>query len=232
MLSHAYARVAGGAGACATLPYKPCFEHLTQRGKPVPPPPPTRTKPPRAAGSGLREVGLRTKIELQVEFGDEIFFFQFVHCLNLTVSRSGASFLRTFNSNLHVATSVCLRRPSRLVPTSGARISQFLPACVRRKQAQHASCPSRTGGLVRGSCRCAPPPDPLGWPCGGSRRSPLLARRRTARNSLNGSRPSRAAWLLSHRELSHRAYRFGRTLHWPRRGCLVCVIVVSCHASE
>ena len=78
--------------------------------------------------------------------------------------------------------------------------------------------------------RCAPPPDPLGWACGGSRRSPLLARRRTARNSLNGSRPSRAAWLLSHRELSHRAYRFGRTLRWPRRGCWVCVLVrlVSC----
>ena len=96
---------------------------------------------------------------MQVEFGDEIFFFEFVHYLNLTVSRSGARFLRTFNSNLHVATSVCLRRPRRLVPTSGVRILRSLPACVRRNKAQDPSCPSPTRGLVGGSCRCAPPPD-------------------------------------------------------------------------
>ena len=96
---------------------------------------------------------------MQVEFGDEIFFFEFIHYLNLTVSRSGASFLRTFNSNLHVATSVCLRRPRRLLPTSGVRILRSLPACVRRNKAQDPSCPCPTRGLVGGSCRCAPPPD-------------------------------------------------------------------------
>ena len=152
---------------------------------------------------------------MQVEFGDEIFFFEFVHYLNLTVSRSGASFLRTFNSNLHVATSVCLRRPSRLVPTSGVRISRFLPACVRRKQAQYLSCPSRTGGLVGGSCRCAPPPDPLGWALAQPRRSPLLARRRAACDSLNGSRRARAALMLSRHELSPRARRFACTFRLP-----------------
>ena len=54
---------------------------------------------------------------MQVEFGDEIFFFEFVHYLNLTVGRSGASLLRTSNSKLHVATCLGLRRPRRLVPT-------------------------------------------------------------------------------------------------------------------
>ena len=152
---------------------------------------------------------------MQVEFGDEIFFFEFVHYLNLTVSRSGASFLRTFNSNLHVATSVSLRRPSRLVPTSGVRISRFLPACVRRKQAQYPSCPSRTGGLVGGSCRCAPPPDPLGWALAQPRRSPLLSRRRAACDSLNGSRRARAALMLSRHELSPRARRFACTFRLP-----------------
>ena len=70
---------------------------------------------------------------MQVEFGDEIFFFEFVYYLNLTVGRSGASLLRTSNSNFHVATCLGLHRPRRLVPTSGVRISRFLPACVRRK---------------------------------------------------------------------------------------------------
>ena len=74
---------------------------------------------------------------MQVEFGDEIFFFELVHYLNLTVSRSGASLLRTSNSNLHVATCFGLRRPRRLVPTCGVRISRFLRGCVRRKQAQY-----------------------------------------------------------------------------------------------
>ena len=103
------------------------------------------------------------KVELQFEFGDAIFLFELVHYIDFTISRSGDLIPRTPARTFHVATPLCLRRSPRLVPTCGVRISRFLPACVRRKQAQHPSCPSRTGGLVCGSCRCAPPPDPLGW---------------------------------------------------------------------
>ena len=39
-------------------------------------------------------------------------------------------------SNSLILASFCLRRPSRLLPASGVRISRFLPACARRKQAQ------------------------------------------------------------------------------------------------
>ena len=62
-----------------------------------------------------------------------------------------------------LAACFCVRRPSRLLPASGVRISRFLPACARRKQAQHMPCPSRTRGFVFGRCRCAPPADALGW---------------------------------------------------------------------
>jgi len=109
-------------------------------------------------------------------------------------------------SNPLILASFCLRRSSRLVPTCGVRISRFLPACVRRKQAHHLSCPSRTGGGVFGRCRCAPRPDPFRWALAQPRRSPLLARRRAARDSLFGSRRSRAAFMLSRFELSHRAF--------------------------
>ena len=132
-------------------------------------------------------------------------------------------------SNIPLSQALSLRRPSRLVPTSGVRISRFLPACVRRKQAQYPSCPSRTGGLVGGSCRCAPPPDPLGWLCGGLRRPPVLVRRRTARDSLNASRRARPRPPPAARELSSRARRFACTFGRPCRGSLVCVMVVSCH---
>ena len=67
------------------------------------------------------------------------------------------------------------------------------------------------------------------------RRSPLLhwlARRRTARDSLNGIRPSRVAWLLSHRELYHSALFFGCTFGLTCRGPWMCVVVVSSRANE
>ena len=149
---------------------------------------------------------MRTKFELEIEFPDGVFFLELVEYSNLAVSRSGASLPRTpprtFSSTSHLA---CAVRPA-LSPTSGVRISRFLPACVRRKQAQHISSPSRTGGGVFGRCRCAPRPDALGWPSPSPRRSHLLARRRTARDSLNGIRRARAASMLSRHELSRRAF--------------------------
>ena len=135
-------------------------------------------------------------------------------------------------SNIPLSQALSLRRPSRLVPTSGVRISRFLPACVRRKQAQHPSCPSRTGGGVFGRCRCAPRPDAPGWALAQPRRSRLLARRRTARDSLNGIRRSRAASMLSRHELSHRAFFPACTCGLRCRGLWRCVVVVSSRASE
>ena len=166
---------------------------------------------------------------MKVDFCCRVFFSYIIAKANFTVSRSGASLLRTSNSNLHVATCLGLRRSCRLVPTSGVRISQFGLGCLHRNKAQHSSCPSPTRGLVGGSCRCAPPPDPLGWLCGGLRRSPVLVRRRTARDSLNASRRARPRPPPDARELSSRARRFACTFGRPCRGSLVCVMVVSCH---
>ena len=156
-----------------------------------------------------------TKVELEIEFSGGIFFPEIVDYMNLTVCRSGALPPQTLTRTFQIAACLRVRRPSRLLPASGVRISRFLPACVRRNQAQHPSCPSRTGGLVGGSCRCAPPPDPLGWALAQPRRSPLLARRRAACDSLNGSRRARAALMLSRHELSPRARRFACTFRLP-----------------
>ena len=136
----------------------------------------------------------------------------------------------TSNLLIHLSFA-CAARPA-LSPTSGVRISRFLPACVRRKQAQHISSPSRTGGGVFGRCRCAPRPDALGWPSPSPRRSHLLARRRTARDSLNGIRRARAASMLSRHELSHRAFFPACTFGLRCRGLWRCVVVVSSRASE
>ena len=135
-------------------------------------------------------------------------------------------------SNIPLSHTLSLRRPPRLAPTSGVRISRFLPACVRRKQAQDPSSPSRTGGGTAGSCRCAPRPDALGWALAQPRRSRLLARRRTVRDSLNGIRRARAILMLSRHELYHRALHFGCTFGLTCRGPWMCVVVVSCRASE
>ena len=119
-----------------------------------------------------------------------------------------------------------------LDPARRAQSSTFLPAPVRRKQAQHISSPSRTGGGVFGRCRCAPRPDALGWPSPSPRRSHLLARRRTARDSLNGIGRARAASMLSRHELSHRAFFPACTFGLRCRGLWRCVVVVSSRASE
>ena len=86
-----------------------------------------------------------TKIELHVEFGGAIFSLELVHCIDFTVSRSGELLSRAPARTFHVATPLCLRLSCRLVPTSGAQISRFLPACLRRKQAHQPSCPSPNG---------------------------------------------------------------------------------------
>ena len=172
------------------------------------------------------------KVELQFEFGDAIFLFELVHYFDFTISRSGDLIPRTLARTFHVATPLCLRRSPRLVPTCGVRISRFLPACVRRKQAQHPSCPSRTGGGVFGRCRCAPRPDAFGWALAQPRRSRLLARRRTARDSLDVIRRARAALILSRHELSRRALFSACTFRFACLGLWRCLVVVTSRASE
>ena len=105
-----------------------------------------------------------------------------------------------------------------------------LPLCAGSKL--NISSPSRTGGGVFGRCRCAPRPDALGWPSPSPRRSHLLARRRTARDSLNGIGRARAASMLSRHELSHRAFFPACTFGLRCRGLWRCVVVVSSRASE
>ena len=55
------------------------------------------------------------------------------------------------------------QRETLLATARGARILRLLPACERRKQAQHTCCPSRTAAFVSGSSRCVPPPDSVCW---------------------------------------------------------------------
>ena len=106
-----------------------------------------------------------TKVEFEIEFRGGIFFLEFAEYMKLTVRGSDALPPRTPTRTFEIAACLCVRRPSRLLPASGVRISRFLPACARRKQAQHVSCPSRTRGFVFQSYRCAPPPDALGNAC-------------------------------------------------------------------
>ena len=79
---------------------------------------------------------LRAKLESGIEFYDGAFFLEFLEHINFTVSRSGALPPRTLTRTFQIAACLRVRRPSRLLPASGVRISRFLPACARRKQAQ------------------------------------------------------------------------------------------------
>ena len=51
------------------------------------------------------------KLELQVEFDDELFLFELMPCLNFADSRSGVSHLRTPTRTLATATGVCHLAP-------------------------------------------------------------------------------------------------------------------------
>ena len=104
-----------------------------------------------------------TKVESEIKFRGGIFFLEFVEYMNFTVRGSGALPPRTLTRTFQTAACLCMCRPSRLLPASGVRISRFLPACARRKQAQYLSCPSRPASFVYERCRCAPPADALGW---------------------------------------------------------------------
>ena len=91
--------------------------------------------PPLAVRATLTWIRLRTKVELQIEFGDEIFFIESVHSTSKLDRRSGVHKGRTSTRTFPSAACLCLRRMPRPVPMCGSRISRFLPARVRRKQA-------------------------------------------------------------------------------------------------
>ena len=91
--------------------------------------------PPLAVRATLTWTRLRTKVELKIEFGDGIFFIESVHCANGLDPRSGVHQGRTSTRTFPSAACLCLRRMPRPVPMCGSRISRFLPARVRRKQA-------------------------------------------------------------------------------------------------
>ena len=157
-----------------------------------------------------------------------VFFSYIIAKANFTVSPSGVRRLRTPSRTFSIADALPLRRPLPLHPVPVARISRDVHPSVRRKLVHHACCPSRTAGFNLCSCRCARPPDPRGWLCGGVRRSPVLVRRRTARVSLNASRRARARRVPAAREVSPRARLFACTYGLLCRRLWVCVLVVSC----
>ena len=74
-----------------------------------------------------------TKVEFEIEFRGGIFFLEFAEYMKLTVRGSDALPPRTPTRTFEIAACLCVRRPSRLLPASGVRISRFLPARARRK---------------------------------------------------------------------------------------------------
>ena len=136
---------------------------------------------------------------------------------------------------LDLSCQLLLAPHPRLAPNSGAPISRFLPAPVRRRHPHHPSCPSRSDGLVAGCCWCAGAPRRPIRSVGlapSSHRLTIAPRRRTARDSLNGIRRSRAASMLSRYEFSRRAFCFACTFRFACLGLWRCLVVVTSRASE
>ena len=151
--------------------------------------------------------------------------------IHFTVSRSGASLPRipprTFSCMPHFA---CAAHPA-LSPLAGCEShDSSLLGCAGSKlnfPTDHPERPassSAAAGAPRGPIRLLGPALSL-------RRSALLARRRPARDSLNGSRRARAPRLPAIRERSRRARLFACTCRLPRRGLWVCALCVSCRVS-
>ena len=122
-----------------------------QMGGPLPPPSLTRAPP----SAGLDDIEAKSA-EGQARVGHRVLRRGLLpgvpgaHQFHRKSLRCTAPSKPTSNSL--ILASFCLRRSSRLVP-----------ACVRRKLAQHQSYQSRKGGFVSGRYRYAPRPDPFGW---------------------------------------------------------------------
>ena len=149
------------------------------------------------------------------------------------VRRARAPPART-SCRTHPRLGALLGRPA-CVPGPCTQSTVFnIPACPCAQEASSTYILSFPNGRRRlwqvqvcSTPRCAwlaPSPSP--------RRSHLLARRRTARDSLNGIGRARAASMLSRHELSHRAFFPACTFGLRCRGLWQCLVVVSCCASE
>ena len=126
------------------------------------------------------------------------------------------------NSNLHMCQCVfaCAAHPA-LSP----------PVCAGSKLIIHPVHPERAAASLVGPG--APrAPIRLVWALAQPRRSQLLARRRAARDSLKGSRRSRAPRPPSFRQLSHRARLFACTFSpAPCQGLWVGVLHWTCQCA-
>ena len=118
-------------------------------------------------------------------------------------------------------------RPSRaahpLAPVLLARSQEkCIRVCAGSKLIMPAVHPERPA-----TSSAAAQPDAFSWPNAESRRSPVLARRRTARDSLNARRRARALQPPALRELSHRARLYDRTLSFFASVSLVGDVIQS-----
>ena len=106
-----------------------------QMGGPLPPPSLTRTPP----SAGLEDIEAKSA-EGQARVGHRVLRRGLLPGVPGAHQSHRKSLRCTAPSkpisNSLILASFCLRRPSRLLPASGVRISRFLPACARRKQAQ------------------------------------------------------------------------------------------------
>jgi hypothetical protein len=155
-----------------------------------------------------------------------------VQCINFTDSRSGALLSRTPFRTFHSANRLACAAHPALPPPAGCESHDSSPlVCAGSKLNTHPLHPQRAAAS-RAAAGVPHAPMRLVGPSPSHRRSRLPARRRTARDSLNGIRRSRAALMLSRHELSRRALSFGCTFGFTCRGPWMCVVVVSSRASE
>ena len=164
---------------------------------------------------------------MEIEFPDGVFFLKLVEYRNFAVSRSGASLPRTpprtFSSTSHLLAP--LAPPCR--PLAGCEFHDSCPpVCAGSKLNIYPLLPERAAASLAGAGVLHAPMRLVG-PSPSPRRSHLLARRRTARDSLNGIRRARAAFMLSRHTLSHRAFFPACTFGLRCRGLWRCVVVVS-----
>ena len=167
---------------------------------------------------------------MEIEFYDGVFFLELIQCINFTVSLSGASLLRTPPRIFTCMRAIACAAHPAWSPIEGCESDDSCPVvCAGTKLNIHHVHPERAAASRAGA---GAPHASMRLVGHGAqpRRSPLLARRRTVRDSLNGIRRARAGWMFSRYELYHRALLFGCTFGLTRRGPwrVCCSCLVSC----
>ena len=173
-----------------------------------------------------------TKFELEAEFSGRVFFLEFVEYINFTLSRSGAPLLRspprTLSSLPHLA---CAAHPA-CSPLAGCESHDSCP--LVRAGSKLNMCPVHHDRPASSLGAAGAPRRPIRSVglAPSSHRLTIAPRRRTARDSLNGIRRSRAASMLSRYEFSRRAFCFACTFRFACLGLWRCLVVVTSRASE